>query len=57
MQGYNPTGNTGAISAISSPDGRILGFFASIEKSYSLTNGSSEILEEMLASAKEYFKK
>lgn len=54
---YNPTGNTGAISAISSPDGRILGFFASIEKSYSLTNGSSEILEEMLASAKEYFEK
>ena len=52
---YNPTGNIGAISAISSPDGRILGFFASIEKSYSLANGSREVIEEMLSSAKEYF--
>ena len=51
---FNPTGSDSAIAALSSPDGRVLGFFALPEKTKYLF-GERSLLEDMLDSAADYF--
>lgn len=50
----NPEGSTGGITALSSPNGRMLGIFALPEKACTLINEPS-LMKEILASALKYF--
>lgn len=50
----NPEGSTGGITALSSPNGRMLGIFALPEKACTLINEPS-LMKEILKSALQYF--
>ena len=51
---FNPDGSDSAIAALSSPDGRVLGFFCLPEKT-SFLKGSGDLLDGIFLSAYHYF--
>ncbi|HQC54210.1 MAG TPA: phosphoribosylformylglycinamidine synthase subunit PurQ [Clostridia bacterium] len=51
----NSLGSSFSMSSIMSPNGRVLGFFTSIEKTYHIPGGTAELLDGMFKNAKEYF--